>query len=407
MARAGAKKRTILIDRVLGLSFGVAAEGELGRGVLRDAWGLTPRQMHLAAAVAAGATREEAAVGTGVSGAVAKKELSSVFLTLGVSSGAELSAFLAEASALSALVAASGGDVAAPADGVEPTALTPRPAARGMIAYSDYGPKGGEPTLVLHSSSASRPAPTRLVKALQARGFRPFAIDRPGFGLTDWIEAPGDPFAKACDDVRTICDKLRFPRIDVVARGGAQVALHLAAQSPSLVGAVVLVAPDPPSRISRPTSGALGAVKQAFQSNPALIEPLARLFVANIRASNVRDLMMKTVRSSPADLAVMADPQNVSDYCRGYRMFLAGRLKGYVREQSALVTQPDPPANPAARWDVLIGEQDPLHDPAETARYFRALLPAAEISTLADAGRFVVMSHAGLVADLLAAQRRS
>jgi len=401
MARVGASKRATLIERVVSLAFGILPSGADGRTFLRDAWGLTPRQATLAVAIAHGATRAEAARSAGASEAVAKKDLANVFVTLGVVNATELSALLSEAAALATLMEVTRGSLAVSSDHREPLRLVRRPRGEGLIAFSDYGPQDGSPVLILHSSSASRPAPTRLVRALQRRGFRPFAIDRPGFGLTDAIEPSGDPFADACADVRTVCGRLGINKIDLVARGGAQVAMHLAAQSPDLLARVVLVAPDPPSRISRPTAGVLGAVKRAFQSNPALIEPLTRLFVGNLTNVEIRELVFRTVRSSPPDLAVMRDALNLADYCRGFQMFMSGRVQGYVREQAALVVQADPPANLAAHWRVLIGAHDPLHHPHETSAYWRTLLPHARIEILPDAGRFIVMSHADLVADSL------
>lgn len=399
MARLGASKRAALIERVVGLAFGVLPQGADGRTFLRDAWGLTPRQATLAVSVAQGATRAEAARSAGVSEAVAKKDRADVFVTLGVANVTELSALLSEAAALATLIEVTRGSLAVSSDHREPLRLVRRPDG-GLIAFSDYRPRQGEPVLILHSSSASRPAPTRLVRALQARGFRPFAIDRPGFGLTDPINKSGDPFANACEDIRTICAHLKLSRIDVVARGGAQVAMHLAAQSPALLRRVLLVAPDPPTRISKPTTGILGAVKRSFQANPALIAPLTRVFVGNLTNVEVRDLMFRTIRSSPPDIVVMNDALNLADYCRGFQMFMSGRIEGYVREQAALVAEKDPPSNPHP-WRVLIGAHDPLHDPHETAAYWRSLLPNAAIETLPDAGRFIVMSHADLVAELL------
>lgn len=402
MERTGAKRRSALIDRVVAMAFGIVPpSGGKGRDLLRDAWGLTFRQAALAVALAQGASREEAARSVSISAAAAKKELANIFIALGVSTATELSALLSEAAALETLMQVTRGTMAISADHNEPLRFVARPSG-GMIAFSDYGPRGGRPVLVLHSSSASRPAPSKLVATLQEHGFRPFAIDRPGFGLTDPIAGADDPFAAACDDVRAVCAHLRFKRIDLIARGAAQVAMHLAAQSPELMERVVMLAPDPSSRVSKPGWGVLGTIKVAFRSNPALIEPLARMMVATLTASNVRDLVLKTVRSSPPDVAVMNDPRNLADYYRGFQMFLSGRIAGYVREQAALVTAPDPPANPGARhWHVLIGKHDPLHDTADVEAYWRTLLPNAQFATLPDAGRFIVMSHADLVVRLL------
>lgn len=404
MARAGVRKRSALIERVTRLAFGILPEESGGADILKDVWGLTPRQARLSLALAQGASRADAAHGAGVSEAVAKKELTVVFETLGVTSGSGLASYLSEAASMAALAQLAGDDIHFAFDRSEPLRLVPSPRDGRLIAVSDYGPRSGRPVLVLHSSSASRPVPSALLGALHARGFRPFAIDRPGFGLTDPLERDGDPFALACDDIRTVCDAFGFGSVDIVARGGAQVAVHFAAQSPDRTGQVVLVAPDPPTRISKPTNGVLGAIKRAIQTDPHLMEVLAKVLVSSLRRIDARELMHKAVGASAPDVKVMEDPRNFADYRRGFQMFLSGRLKGYVREQAAMATVPDPPVPPdVSAWQVLIGAEDPLHEPGDTEAYWRGLLPEARFRVLPDAGRFVVMSHPVLVAEALQA----
>ena len=92
-------------------------------------------------------------------------------------------------------------------------------ATAASIGYSDFGPADGKPVLILHSTITSRAPPTRLVTALQATGFRPLAIDRPGFGDTDAGGSPADPYLLAAHDVAAVCAALGIERLDVVARG--------------------------------------------------------------------------------------------------------------------------------------------------------------------------------------------
>jgi pimeloyl-ACP methyl ester carboxylesterase/DNA-binding CsgD family transcriptional regulator len=402
MMRAGVNKRSALIERIACLSFGVLPEESGPADILKDIWGLSTRQAQLAIALAEGASRRDAARGAGVSEAVAKKELALVFEMLGVSSSAGLTAYLSEAASIAALSRLVADDIHFSFDRSEPLRLIPAPRGGRMIAFSDYGPRTGRPVLVLHSSSASRPVPTLLVAALHARGFRPISIDRPGFGLTDPMEGSGDPFELACDDIRTVCDALGAGAIDIIARGGAQVVLHLAAQSPERVGQVVLVAPDPPTRVSKPTVGTLGEIKRAIQSNPMVMEALSRVLVSSLRRIDARVMIERAVGASAPDMKVMEDPRNFTDYKRGFQMFLSGRLKGYVREQTALATEPDPPRPVnVSHWQVLIGAHDPLHDPNNIEGYWRTLLPEARFTILQDAGRFIVKSHPELVADAL------
>jgi hypothetical protein len=168
--------------------------------MLADLWGLTPRQAAIAGLVAAGASRGGAAAALGVGEAVVRKELERVHLVLQVSTGAGLARKVVEANAFRWLTRATGGDIGFADPHLEPLQFVHRPGG-GRIAVSDYGPASGRPVLVVHSSMTSRIVGRSLLRALQAAGYRPISIDRPGFGLTD--EVPGlqpgahDPYVTA------------------------------------------------------------------------------------------------------------------------------------------------------------------------------------------------------------------
>lgn len=405
MRRVGAPRLTSLIERLVRLSFGIWPEGRDGAGVLSDVWGLTTRQATLALRLAEGQTRAEAAKASGISESTAKKDLDIAFAALGVRTSAALARAVTEIRALALLTEATHHDVEIGNDFLEPLGLFTRPDG-SHIAYSDYGPRGGAPVLVLHSSSASRPAPMTLVRALQARGFRPLSIDRPGFGLTDAVrdrEAHrADPFGGACADFVALCDHLKLPGVDIVARGGAQVALALARQHPDRIGRVVLVNPDPPTRSDQGERGPFAAIKAAFLRRPDLIEKLAGLWVVSLGRGQVERIMAGSFGACPPDAAVMSQPAILADYARGYRMFLTGRIAGYVDEQTALTRWSCAPLPGLDHWRVLLGGQDVLHDPARTLAFWRATLPDTPIEVLPDAGRFLVMSHPDRIAETLA-----
>ncbi|WGM38941.1 alpha/beta hydrolase [Caulobacter sp. NIBR1757] len=406
MKRVGAPRITGFIERLVRLSFGVWPQGEAGAAELTDVWGLSARQASLALRISEGLTRAEAAAAAGISEATAKKELEVIFEAMGVRSAAALARAVTEARALALITDATHGEAQLDSDTVEPFSLFRRPDG-SQVAYSDYGPRSGRPVLVLHSSSASRPAPSRLVAALQARGFRPLSLDRPGFGLTDphpdKARARAAPFDAAVDDVRLFLRHLKLERVDVVAKGGAQVAVAMARLAPETMGRVLLVNPDPASASHDRRRGPVGALQEAYLRHPDLIEGLVRLIVANLSTDQSKRIMLKSVEGSPLDLATFSDPRNLADYRRGFRMFATGRISGYVAEQTAIGRWTSAPLENAAHWRVLLSRQDFLHDPVRTHAVWRAILPEARIDWVEDAARFLAMSHADLVAETLAA----
>ncbi|MDP1632551.1 MAG: alpha/beta fold hydrolase [Caulobacter sp.] len=394
MRRLGINRQSALIERLVKLSLGIWPTGREGDAVLADTWGLTPRQGALAYRLSVGMSRAECARAVGVSDAVAKKELAAAFTTLGVDTASGLTRFVTEARALSLLTDALDGDEIEGQDALEPLRIVLRPGG-GQVAFSDYGPRTGVPVLVLHSSSSSRPVPRRLVRALQTEGFRPVAIDRPGFGLTDPRpdHRQTDPFDAACADVALVCETLQIDALHVIARGGAQVALALARLRPDLLRRVLLVNPDPPTRPHDARNGVFAAVKQLYATFPDLIERFATTLARHVSLDRARQVIDRLTDGSKVDQQAMMDPLNYGDFVRSIRMFTTGRVAGYVAEQIAMTRSDPAPFKTSSDWRVYLGAEDSLHDPRVTEAYWRGILPAASITIFGDGGRFIAMTH--------------
>lgn len=403
--RTGARRLPDLVASLSALAFGVLPSRADHAALLIDVWGLSPKQASIAFLAGGGAAREEVARALGLSLAVVRKELDHIFTTLGVTTASGLAKAVTTISAAGALLGAAPDGLGPLDPRAEPLRLTPR-VDGGRIAWSDYGPPGGRPVLIVHSSSTSRFAPTHLVASLREAGYRPLAIDRPGFGLSDPKLGcrPGehDPFAEAVDDFIAVLDVLKLPWVDVVARGGAQVVVAIAQRAPERLGRVVLVNPDPHTEPDDRRRGALGAFKEAYFRRPEMIGHFARLLGGGLTRERAVRMMRQSVRGSAPDERALADPRFVEDYWRSLRMFGAGRVDGYVAEQIAIARgkAPEPLASTEG-WRVLIGAQDPMHDPAHVERYWRAALPDAAFQRVEDAGRFLAMTHPQAVLDAL------
>lgn len=270
LKRARTPRLPALVSALTSLAFGVLPQADAS-AVLEDLWGLSPRQAEIAALIAGGASRPAAAAALGVGEAVVRKELERIHLVLQVSSSAELARKVVEANALRWLTEATGGDLGFVEAGLEPLRFVHRPDGR-RIAVSDYGPASGQPILVAHSTTTCRIIARSLLRSLHAAGYRPIAIDRPGYGLSDEVEGAvagaHDPFATAAEDAVRVLDHLKIRRLDVVARGAAQYVVALERAAPGRLGRVVLVNPDPPMRESGAVAGATGRLKEAFLRNP-------------------------------------------------------------------------------------------------------------------------------------------
>lgn len=401
MARMGVRKLPELVTEMARLAYGVLPAGG-AEALLVDLWGITLRQATLASLIAHGFTREQAARTLGISLAVAKKEIVAVYQALSVSSAAGLAISLAGMAVVAAMLAATGGSVGALEPRVEPLRFALR-ADGTRIAYSDYGPASGRPVLLVHSSMTSRIASRALVACLQRAGFRPVSIDRPGFGLTDMIDDV-DPFEAAAADVIHLSGVLRIKRWAVVARGGAQAVLALQRSRPELLGRVVLVNPDPHTTSEGRRQGPLGAFKELYWRNPAIVGAVARIVSSQLTLPRLRRLLASAVAGSPPDEAALDLPGLVEDYHRSVRMFATGRTHGYVAEQLWFARPPADASRPVEgtrNWRLLVAEHDTLHDPAQVARYWQDLLPDAHVVCLPDHGRLLAMADPGVVVRAL------
>jgi pimeloyl-ACP methyl ester carboxylesterase len=274
------------------------------------------------------------------------------------------------------------------------------------IAVSDYGPSSGRPVLVVHSSTTSRPVARGLLRALQDAGYRPLAIDRPGFGLTDEVRGlrPGvdDPYGAAAGDALRVLDRLRLERVDVVARGGAKAVLALEAAAPGRLGRVVLVNPDPHVGARGRGSGIFAALKQLGRRNPAVMRLSIALLARQTSYARLDEFLRRAFRGSPPDERALQDPELVRDFFRAVRTLATGRYQGVVNEQVDFAY-----GRPLARlagttdWRVLVAAHDTMHDPQQVLEVWRAILPDARFRRVEDAGRLLALSHPQHVVEAL------
>lgn len=405
-ARVGVDRLPSLVLKLASHGFGVLPSGA-DTAALMDIWGLTERQSAIASLIAAGLARREVGRALAISEAVVKKDLDETYQILQVSTAAALSRRLVEARSMAWLMRATSGDVGFLDPVAEPLRFVPRPDG-SRIAISDYGPRTGRPVLVSHTSLTTRPVGRRLLRHLHAGGYRPIAIDRPGFGLTESPQGQGDHYRQAALDTVRVLDELRIPKADLVARSGARYALAVHDEAADRLGRVVLVNPGLTMQADRRASGFWGHLKSAYRRNPRIIALWVTHLSRRIDGERHRALMRRWLAGSAADEAAVEDPGIAHDYFLAQRMFATGRVSGYVAEQTAYVrSEPLRPRPEAKGWRILVGAQDTLHDAEDVVAHWRQVLPQGEIQVAPQAGRLLALSHPELVVAALQSESRA
>lgn len=401
--KMGAANLPAMVHRIVAAAFGIFPDEGDTPTLLADILPLTERQAAVAAMVAAGLTREQAAAGLGLSIAVVKKELEAIYATLGVESSAELARLVAEARALRLVARATDAAPGFLDPAFEPTRLHTRPAGGGVVAWSDHGPRSGKPVLLVHSNWSCRPAPRPLLRLLQGTGFRPITIDRPGFGQSALGRSTrADPFSQAIEDTLAIFDSQGFGRVPVVARCGAQFVLSLKAAAPDRVGPVLLVSPSPQTGDDGLRRGIVGVIKESFYRSPRLIEFFFRIICAQVSLQRTETLTRAIVAGCPTDEKMCDDPAFIRDRLRAIRPFSVGNLAGAIFEENIIshggyrfaTTQ-------ASDWVVMQGETDTHNGLDEVKSYWATMAPNARFVAVSDGGRFMTSSHPELVVETL------
>ncbi|MCU0882386.1 MAG: alpha/beta hydrolase [Hyphomonadaceae bacterium] len=396
MRKAGVSGQAALVGLLVRLSAGELSGGTAG-AVICDTLGLTPRQARIALAYGDGNTHAAVARLAGVSAHVVKAELASVYTQLGVSTAAGLSRALGQIAALSGLAEASSVDLLPDQSGREPLRMLPRRGGRqGRIAFSDHGPAGGHPTVIIHTATTGRHLPARHVAELQAHGLRPITFDRPGTGLSDMVDT--GQIDHTAHDIADILDSLGIERASVIARGGSMALTRFAALHPHRLDRGVALNPEPHPKEDRSFAGYFGTCKRLVFQQPALIEAMARHLSQRASRSTVAAMVKKALAASPADTATLEQPDFMAAYVRATQQAALQQGAGLIAISRWESQAHDIPLDDGRAITILAGDQDPLYRHEAAMARWSKVWPGCQIEILADAGRLLQFQHPGMVA---------
>lgn len=400
MRKTGAKRQTELIGKTLTVAAGEVAPTRHFAPLLRDLFSLTQAQADLAVMIARGATRDDAGALVGLTPNQVKIALKSIFQLCGVKSAVDLARILSEINALKGLATACQVTLSSYGSPSEPLRLIPRTWNQGYIAVADHGPPGGRPVLVFHSGSGGRAQIGRFVRALQAGGYRPIAIERAGFGLSDFVV--GDPWETAVKDVVECLDALGIAQAPVIALSTPASMVACAAAATGRIRGGVLVAPDPPD-VPDPNIGhlLLNYFKIMLSRHPDMAVRLLRMIYRRATPQSTERAYRDTAKGCAADRALLDNPEVMADFVRASRQAAIGE-RGVINEMRGLKhgPQPAPVADPT-RWTLMFGASDQVVDTPRAAAFWSGKLPGVTVEILPDAGHWLHASHTADVVRVL------
>ncbi len=390
MRKAGARRSPDLVRRMMDLMSGMGAPIGDVEAVLRALFGATPAEAKAAARFAEGMTAREVAAALGVKEATVRGQLKAVFAKTGVNKVKDLVRLTVEASALTAFTEASE-TVVEPADPDGRTRIISLPDTR-RVAFVDYGPKGGRPVFVFHGYSTGRILPLNFVAALHMGGYRPLAVQRPGFGLTDPAPTPESHLDVQADDLLAVITALKLRKVDVMVRDGSTAAgLAFAARHGDRIARGLLMNPRAPRDVERNHTSMVGSVARSMLKHPELIIPLGEMLRRQTRTDLLTRIVLRTLENAPGDRAALEDPLILARMLRDTRGMSARTVAGWAAEMAVYAHGWTPPAVTGGdQWTILFCEG--LDWPVEEG-FWEGAFPNAPILKIPVAGFMAYYTH--------------
>jgi pimeloyl-ACP methyl ester carboxylesterase len=272
------------------------------------------------------------------------------------------------------------------------------------LGYAQYGRSDGEALFYFHGHPGSRLEARFAHQAAAEAGLRVIALDRPGYGLSDF--QPGRAITDWPADVDEAANLLRIDRFSVAgASGGGPYALACAWRLPGRVIQAAVISGVGPYQVPGITRGMRWQNRIGFKWGsrwPALARALMRSMHRNIISRPERTIEALARAMSPVDAAVVRRPEVrgvlIADITEAFRQGIGGAaldvvLLGQPWGFSLREIQPE-----VHLWQ---GEADTLVPPA-MGKYQAAQIPRCHSTLLPGEGHLLIIDR---MPDLVAALR--
>lgn len=366
---------------------------------LTGSFRLSPREIDLVRALAAGQDLAAVARSTGRSLNTLRAQLKSVFQKTRSGSQAELMRLIA-----ALILFVPGTFTNPPAEALSGVA-PPDPGRLEMIPGHDgqpvpvhfIGPQDGRPVIFVHGMLDGIAVTRHIGRALQAAGLQLIAPERRNFG-----QAAPDPDVRGAPDIfardlEAICDGLGLDRVLILGQmAGAVPAFATAARLQGRAAGVLNISGGVPIRSLRQfalMSPRQRAVAYTARFAPALLPAILRAGIAQIDGKDAEAFMAALYPEGSRDREVVSDPEVAATIIDGYRFSVAQGEQAFridswhvTRDWSALVAACPVPIR------LIHGALDPVVR-IETVRDFAATSNRITLDEWPDEGQLLFYSQ--------------
>jgi pimeloyl-ACP methyl ester carboxylesterase len=263
------------------------------------------------------------------------------------------------------------------------------------LGYAEYGTPDGEPGFYFHGHPGSRLEPEFAHDVAADAGVRIIALDRPGYGLSDF--QPQRTILDWPRDVEEVADRLGLDRFAVLgSSGGGPYALACAHEHPERITRAGVIGGVGPYDTPGATDGMRRANRVGFQLG-ARFPPLAHLIMwsmeRQVRRRPERALDAIAEAMSPPDAEIARRPEVrrllAAEIAEGFRQGSRGAAREVVLLGRPWGFQLDRIAPTVHLWQ---GEADILVPPA-MGRYLASQIPNCVARFFPGEGHLLAFDH--------------
>lgn len=376
-------ERAILLEPLVG-DWNSEAASLLARG-----FGLTGAEVEIAAALTEGNTPAEIAEQRDVALSTVRSQIKALLAKTGAASQTDLVRLLASLSR-----------VIEPRDPEETPhrRATFRAPTRRQIPVEFYGAPEGRPVLFLHGMLDGLSSTPRLEWELKRRGLRVIAPARPGFGAATPFGGPAASAPSAfARDIEWLLDELHIREVQLLGHmAGGFYSFALAAHLGDRVKRIVNVAGAVPI-LSTAQFASMSRRQRLLaytaRYTPAILPFVARGGARQLESNGDEAFARALYEDSPADLAMLSDPDVFCSVRSGFRFTIAQGHRGFatdayhiVRDWSELAMRSKAPVT------LIHGRHDPVVRSDTVEGFARRLGGRATLEIIEGAGQLALFS---------------